>query len=277
MEATPHRATASRYPHLSTIIAAFLIASFLLSVSASSGIQAQAQEFAAGDTVVVFADMLNVRSASGLSADIKTVVPSGTTLTITSGPVAEDGYNWYFISYTTGTGTGWVAGEFLALAGTNTEFTIGDFVFVDSIDLNFRSDPGLDASILDVVPEGTVFTVVSGATNLDGYDWYEVSNPAVYGTGWVAGEFLALGGSGGDSSFAEGDSVQTTDVLNVRTSAGIDATIFRTAPTGEVFTISDDVVVMDGYTWYLVISSTEDMPLSGDEGWVAGEFLTFAI
>jgi len=68
MEATPHRASASRYPHLSMILAAFLIASFLLGVSAPSGIQAQAQAFAAGDTVVVFADMLNVRSASGLSA-----------------------------------------------------------------------------------------------------------------------------------------------------------------------------------------------------------------
>jgi len=173
-------------------------------------------------------------------------------------------------------GTGWVAGEFLALSGTTTEFTIGNFVFVDSIDLNFRSDPGLDAAILYVLPEGTEFTVVSGATNLDGYDWYEVSDADVYGTGWVAGEFLALGGSGGDTSFVEGDSVQTTDVLNVRSSAGIDATIFRTAPTGEVFTVSDDVVVMDGYTWYLVISSTEDMPLDGDEGWVAGEFLTFS-
>jgi uncharacterized protein YgiM (DUF1202 family) len=276
MEATPHRALASRYPHLSMITAAFLIASLVLGVSTHSATPVQAQEFAAGDGVVVFADMLNVRSASGLSADIKTVVPSGTTFSITSGPVAEDGYDWYFVSYTSGNGTGWVAGEYLTLSGVETSYTIGDMVFINSDAVNFRRGAGLDAGIFTQVPLGTEFTIASGATTVDGYDWYEVSNVTGYGTGWVAGEFLDLGGSGGGADqFVSTDRVVATAFLNIRNGAGMDATIFRTAHAGEDFAIMSGPSFVDGFTWYLVASSTEEMPLSGDTGWVAGEFLTY--
>jgi uncharacterized protein YgiM (DUF1202 family) len=234
-----------------------------------------AAEFSSGDTVVVFTDLLNLRSAAGLSAEVKTVVPYGSEFVINSGPTTKDGNDWYKVTYATGSGSGWVAGDYIALVGENTGFIIGDWVFVNAINLNLRTGPGLDADIETVVPLGTDFTIVAGATNADGYDWYEVSNSSVYGTGWAAGEFLETGGSGG-GTFEFGDAVITADVLNVREGPGFDAAIFRTASVGETFEITSTGPILDGYTWYEVSSSSEDMPLSGNQGWVAGEFLASA-
>ncbi|MFL5761376.1 MAG: SH3 domain-containing protein [Thermomicrobiales bacterium] len=222
----------------------------------------------------MFADLLNLRSGAGLLAEIKTVVPNGTEFVISSGPTVKDGLDWYRVQYATGSGPGWVAGEYLAISGVDTDFTIGDSVVVIATRLNLRFGPGLVAGIKDTVPLETEFTIVGGATSEDGYDWYEVSNSAVFGIGWVAGEYLAFGGRGGGSgSFESGNVGRTTAVLNVRYGPGLDAAIFRTTRINEAFFIASGTTVLDGYTWYKVRSISAKMPLAGGTGWVAAEFL----
>lgn len=70
---------------------------------------------AAGTAVVVNTDALNLRSAAGIANGVLEVLPSGTSATVVAGPVTADGYTWYQIKAADGT-TGWVAGEYLALA-----------------------------------------------------------------------------------------------------------------------------------------------------------------
>jgi uncharacterized protein YgiM (DUF1202 family) len=256
-------------------LALLLLAGLIPGVASLRPNSVLAADFSSGDTVVVFTDMLNLRSAASLSAEVKTVVPYGTEFVVNGGPTTKDGYDWYNVIYATGTGSGWVAGDYIALVGENMGFIIGDWVVVNAINLNLRTGPGLDADIEAVVPLGTDFTIVAGATTADGYDWYEVSNASVYGTGWAAGEFLETGGSGG-GTFEFGDAVVTTDVLNVRDAPGLGSVIFRTASVGETFEITAAGPILDGYTWYEVSSTSEDMPLSGNQGWVAGAFLEIA-
>ncbi|MCA9833941.1 MAG: SH3 domain-containing protein [Thermomicrobiales bacterium] len=63
----------------------------------------------------------------------------------------------------------------------------------------------------------------------------------------------------------------TEDDVNMREDASTDATIVRTIPQGELFTIRSGPEEADGYTWWEVISDTE-----GDSGWIAEDFLVAA-
>jgi uncharacterized protein YgiM (DUF1202 family) len=58
-------------------------------------------------------DELNLRDASGLSGSVIGTLASGDTVTILSASEAADGYLWYEVDSTLG--TGWVAGSFLAV------------------------------------------------------------------------------------------------------------------------------------------------------------------
>lgn len=55
---------------------------------------------------------INERAAPGLAAAVQRVLPLGTRLTITEGPVTADGHAWYRVK--AAAGAGWVAGDFLA-------------------------------------------------------------------------------------------------------------------------------------------------------------------
>jgi hypothetical protein len=86
------------------------------------------------------------------------------------------------------------AGAFTRVAIPRTalaaQFSSGDIVRVVDGSLNLRLEPGLDALILRVLPDGCVLTVTDGPVSADGYAWYRVSSDA-YGTGWAAAEFMA--------------------------------------------------------------------------------------
>jgi mannosyl-glycoprotein endo-beta-N-acetylglucosaminidase len=66
---------------------------------------------AAGDTVKVIDGTLNMRSAASLSGSIVAALPDATQLTVLSGPVSADGYLWYQVSGSYG--SGWVAGVYI--------------------------------------------------------------------------------------------------------------------------------------------------------------------
>lgn len=158
--------------------------------------------FSADDEVVVADGPLNVRDDSSLDGEVLLQLENGEGGTILSGPVSADGYNWYEIQIDSET-SGWVAGEFLALAddasgeaiGSDGDFAIGDAIRVSVEDLNFRADAGLDAEVLDTLDLDALFLVQDGPVSADGYTWYQVFN-YYYGEGWVAGELMTLDPAG---------------------------------------------------------------------------------
>lgn len=78
------------------------------------------------------------------------------------------------------------AGEDLA----RRQIKVGDTVEVmRSIDsLNVRQSPGLSGKVLDTLAAGERATVLKGATESDGFLWYQVKSKD--GTGYVAGHYL---------------------------------------------------------------------------------------
>ncbi len=146
----------------------------------------------AGDSAVVIDGRLNLRDDATVVGGLVTVLEDGTAVTVIDGPVAADGYTWYGVE--TGDGsTGWVAGEYLALAasgGTAPDLAIGDAAVVADGRLNVRSDATVGGDILAVLETGATGTILDGPIVADGYSWYQIETDA--GTGWVAGEFLAL-------------------------------------------------------------------------------------
>ncbi|MDQ3043776.1 MAG: SH3 domain-containing protein, partial [Chloroflexota bacterium] len=141
-------------------------------------------KFQIGDRVSVSTDALNLRNDAGTSAAIVTVLGTGQTGDVLGGPRAANGYNWYQLR--TSSGTGWAADVFLSLAGgtsSGTGIGIGDEVQVVNGALNLRSGPGTMFSILTTLADGSRLTVLDGPTSSGGYSWYQVSGPQS-GAGW---------------------------------------------------------------------------------------------
>ncbi|MFL5760057.1 MAG: SH3 domain-containing protein [Thermomicrobiales bacterium] len=143
-----------------------------------------------GERVVVNTDWLNVRAEPGLGGTVVNVLPDGYVAFIADGPISVDGYTWYQVD-AMGVSLGWVAGEFLAPAdGGGNGFPIGTRVAVDTDALYVRAAAGLDAKVVNVLPNGYVAFISGEPVAADGYTWYQVDAMGVT-LGWVAGEFLA--------------------------------------------------------------------------------------
>ncbi|HEY7034692.1 MAG TPA: SH3 domain-containing protein [Thermomicrobiales bacterium] len=143
-------------------------------------------DFAKGEDVVVDTARLNLRVGAGLDQTVVDVLPGGTALIVSNGPMAADGYDWYEVETRDGR-LGWVAGAFLA-HGSVGDFAVGDAVRVAGGRLNLRAEPSLSAEVLRVLADNEVLVVLDGPFEADGYSWYRVRNDG--SAGWAAGEYL---------------------------------------------------------------------------------------
>lgn len=158
------------------------------------------------------------------------------------------------------------------------DYAVNETVSVNVDALNLRANPRLDGNVLSVLSFGTTGVVVDAPVDADGYRWYAITVGDLQG--WIASAFLIATGSGGDGGvdpgFDMGDGVRVTALsLNVRTTPGLDGTVFATYYEGETFSVLSEPVARDGYTWYQLFNFGFPLSPSGEAGWVAGEFLAF--
>jgi uncharacterized protein YraI len=139
--------------------------------------------------VTVTSDGVNVRDAAGLDGAVVTTIETGATATIVSGPESVDDYDWYDVEID-GV-TGWVVSDYLASSGSSIPLDAGTTATVNSDPdtLTLHATAGFETDIIDYLPNGSSVTIVSGPTEVDGYQWYEVSTDL--GDGWVAGIYLS--------------------------------------------------------------------------------------
>jgi uncharacterized protein YraI len=150
--------------------------------------------FPTGTLVAVDTDRLNLREAPSLDGDVTEVLPFGAAGTVLEPPSAADGYVWQRVDFGSSYGAGWVATVYLTGAGASSSFANGDEVVVVDGPLNYRTDPTVDADVIEVLAEGTGGSILDGPVYADGWTWYQLGLPG-YGPdgetpGWVAGEFL---------------------------------------------------------------------------------------
>jgi uncharacterized protein YgiM (DUF1202 family) len=265
-------------------------AATFLQRSGSTAPPPRASTFPAGSDVVVNTDSLNMRSGPGTRQPVVATLPTNAPLTVTAGPTAANGYQWYSVSSPT-FGAGWVAGQFLTLSSGSTPqppaeptqpppsgtYPIGTQLIVATDGLNMRSAPSLSRSVIATLPQGTRVEVTDQARSAEGYLWYGVY-AGTYGGGWCVARYLqpAEGSSPTPtptpapptSGILTGAQVKVVrGRLNVRSGPALNASILGVAGDGEVFRIQGAPTAQDGYQWY---------PVKNDRfprGWCVGEFL----
>ncbi|CAN5625850.1 hypothetical protein BH23CHL4_BH23CHL4_09230 [soil metagenome] len=222
------------------------------------------------DQVVELNDSANLRRLPSINGLLIDLLPAGMSATILGGPEDADANRWYKAS--TLLGQGWIAARFLSPSDqsapppASSRFETGDRVIVDDGPVNIRTSSNTSSSIIASLSTGTTGTVLSGPSSGSGYTWYQLSTGS--GSGWVADAFLAAAPASGAGKFEIGDSVYVSDgPLNLRSSAGTDATIVAQLSTGDTGTVTNGPSTASGYTWYRIQTAA-------GSGWAAQDFLS---
>ncbi|MCO5218946.1 MAG: SH3 domain-containing protein [Thermomicrobiales bacterium] len=247
-------------------------------------------KFAIGEGIRV-TENLNMRSGAGTGNGVVSVLPSGTTGSVVGGPTTANGYTWWRVQ--TSRGTGWVVENWIVSTGTSTptqptdptpptdpnpsvptgKFAVGDSFRVTA-NLNMRSGAGTGNGVLSTLPTGTTGTITGGPTTASGYTWWQVQTSR--GSGWVVQDWVEkTGGSttnpppSTSAKFAIGDTVRVTENLNTRSSASTGASLVAVLPSGTTGTVIGGPSTGSGYTWWKIQTSR-------GTGWSVQDWLTRA-
>lgn len=128
---------------------------------------------------------LNLRNCASTSCSVITGLPEGTQMNVIGGPVQAEGYTWWNITGTSG--TGWSAvGEWLTPA-PQVGITV-TVTYTGGYGLRLRSCAALSCSIITTLSDGTQMNVFSGPTQADGYTWWALQGyvGGTSYTGWSA-------------------------------------------------------------------------------------------
>lgn len=217
-----------------------------------------------GDRVMVQTDdgnPLNIRDAGSATAAVVGTIPSGSTTWVLDGPISDPNDNWYKIEWN-GV-TGWVSAYFLIVSPpppppvTDEDFVFGTNMRFDS-ETNMRSKPGISASIVSTVSRNTWAFIMAGPENANGYEWYQVRAQGVSQDGWVIKNNIvpAPVDENPTAKFAVGDTVESTESINIRPRPGIAQTVSATVGAGTMMEITVAPIGVTEYVWYGVFSNS---------------------
>jgi uncharacterized protein YraI len=145
--------------------------------------QSVAVDWKAGDRFQVTAE-LNLRAAAGTGSAVVALLPAGTTGTITGGPSSADGYTWWQVE--TSLGSGWVSQHRLDKRQDSVWMPGDQFTVTET--LRLRAEAGTSSAIIATLPAGTTGEIAGGPGTADGYTWWQVQTGL--GNGWVAQDWL---------------------------------------------------------------------------------------
>ena len=198
---------------------------------------------------------VNVRSGPGTNYSSKTVIASGTSITVTDRSNSE----WYAVKLSNGM-TGYIYSIYIRI---ESESSSGGSSGTESTPaktteyVNVRSGPGTNYTSKTVIASGTSITV----TDTSNPEWYAVklSNGM---TGYIYSIYIELESSAGGST-SGGVQAKTTAGVNLRRGAGTSFGVIRVVATGTTVTVTEATNAQ----WYKVKLS------DGTEGYIFTEYL----
>ena len=198
---------------------------------------------------------VNVRSGPGTNYSSKTVIASGTSITVTDRSNSE----WYAVKLSNGM-TGYIYSIYIRIESENSS---GGSSGTESTPaktteyVNVRSGPGTNYTSKTVIASGTSITV----TDTSNPEWYAVklSNGM---TGYIYSIYIELESSAGGST-SGGVQAKTTAGVNLRRGAGTSFGVIRVVATGTTVTVTEATNAQ----WYKVKLS------DGTEGYIFTEYL----
>lgn len=184
---------------------------------------------AAGESVKVGTDHINIRKGPGLSYPVVAKAKRGDQFAI----LAEEG-DWIGIQLQNGQ-KGWVANWLVTKTGkgqnTTTVKNTSQSAIVTADGLRVRKGPGTSFQVIGTAQKGNSFTVITTSGN-----WVQLNTP--FGNGWVAKEFVMLDNHSTTNDSASGLTGKiTTDTLNVRSEASLNSKIIGKLQRGETVNI----------------------------------------
>lgn len=140
---------------------------------------------------------VNLRASATTSANVLHVVPEGSIVTVQSSSPSNGFYKVKHNGV-----IGWSYGQYYEPAGGAADAVADGSTMTSTADVNLRSGPSTNDSILTVVPTGSAVTVVDG-TPQNGF-----FNINYQGTvGWSSGKYYTAGGAPQDPPPAQNDKV----------------------------------------------------------------------
>ena len=208
-------------------------------------------------TAAKVTEYVNVRSGPGTNYTSKTVIASGTSITVTDRSNAE----WYAVKLSNGM-TGYIFSQYIRLSNDSSS-DAGSVPSTESTPaktteyVNVRSGPGTNYTSKTVIASGTSITV----TDTSNPEWYAVklSNGM---TGYIYSIYIELQSSAGGST-SGGVQAKTTAGVNLRRGAGTSFGVIRVVATGTTVTVTEATNAQ----WYKVKLS------DGTEGYIFTEYL----
>lgn len=200
---------------------------------------------AAADYAVT-TDYLNLRTGPSLDADVITVMPIGAAVSVTGG--TENGF--YPVSY--GDTWGYAHSDYIAFGGgsgsgstdLSADGAVGTAHVIDGA-LNLRTGPGLDYSVLTVMPDAAEVSL----TGEYGNGFLGVVYNGTAGYAWA--DFLATGGAPApaapESPAPSADEVTITgsavitEALNLRSGPSTDTWVQAVMPAGAEVGLTGEV------------------------------------
>ena len=208
-------------------------------------------------TAAKVTEYVNVRSGPGTNYTSKTVIASGTSITVTDRSNSE----WYAVKLSNGM-TGYIFSQYIQLSNDSSS-DAGSVPSTESTPaktteyVNVRSGPGTNYTSKTVIASGTSITV----TDTSNPEWYAVklSNGM---TGYIYSIYIELQSSAGGST-SGGVQAKTTAGVNLRRGAGTSFGVIRVVATGTTVTVTEATNAQ----WYKVKLS------DGTEGYIFTEYL----
>lgn len=128
---------------------------------------------------------LNLRNCASTGCSVITSLPEGTQMNVIGGPVQAEGYTWWNITGTPGTGWSGI-GEWLT-PSPQVGVTV-TVAYTGGSGLRLRNCASTSCSLVTTLPEGTQMNVFNGPTQAGGYTWWALQGhvgSTLY-TGWSA-------------------------------------------------------------------------------------------
>ena len=254
---------------LMTVLVAAMVFFSVFSVLSIGG---DSRVYATGETGVVTASKLNIRSGAGTNYSKIGSLAKGKTFTVLGSAKDKSGVTWYKLKYNSK--NGYVSSKYVNIKQpTVTSISnLKGTVNTKKDPLIVRSGPGSSYNKLGSMAKGKTFNITGKSTDSSGVTWYRLTFNGK--TGYVSSLYVktsstSSGSSGSSSSDVTGSkgTVSTkSDPLIVRSGPGSKYSKIGSMAKGKTFTITGQTTDSLGVVWY-------KLTYNGKTGYVSSAYV----
>jgi len=256
-----------RYKKIPVFIIAFVM---FMTVFMAWPAADQGKVYASGETGVVTASSLYVRSGAGTSYSKLGSMKKGKTFTITGTKKDKFGTTWYKLKYNSK--TGYVSSKYVDIKSPSVTSVsnLKGTVNTKSSPLTIRKGPGKSYDSLGTLAKGKTFTITGKAKDSAGTWWYQFKFNGK--TAYASSSYIKTSSINTSPSVTEvknttGTVATKSSPLTIRTGPGTSYSRLGELAKGKTFTVTGTAKDSSGTIWYR-------LTLNGKTGYASSKYVT---